>query len=133
MKPLLWMTAVSAISWLLVMAISEGRGHPEILAGMLGPLIVAGGSWIVYERTHRVAPARLTSVMIAAMAAKVLACGVYVAVVIGLADMRPVPFAVSFAGYFIVLYAMEALFLRRLLLVDLGSPGGEGGSTFGRM
>jgi hypothetical protein len=31
-------------------------------------------------------------------------------------DLRPVPFVLSFTGAFIALYAMEALFLRRLLL-----------------
>jgi hypothetical protein len=32
---------------------------------------------------------------------------------------------VSFAAYFIVLHAMEAWFLRRLLMNDLRSPGSE--------
>jgi hypothetical protein len=30
------------------------------------------------------------------------------------AGLRPTPFVVSFAGYFIALHAMEAFFLRRL-------------------
>ena len=36
-------------------------------------------------------------------------------------DLRPVPFVVSFTGYFIALHTMEALFLRRLF-DDLRSP-----------
>jgi hypothetical protein len=36
-----------------------------------------------------------------------------------------VPFVVSFAAYFLALHAMEALFLRRLLMDDLRSPSGE--------
>jgi hypothetical protein len=39
--------------------------------------------------------------------------------------LRPVPFVASFTSYFIALYAMEALFLRRLLSIDPRPPGRE--------
>jgi hypothetical protein len=45
-----------------------------------------------------------------------------VAVMLGLVDVRPVPFVASFTGYFIALYAMEALFLKRLLTVGARLP-----------
>ena len=41
--------------------------------------------------------------------------GVYVVVMLRVMMLRPVPFVVSFTAYFITLYAMEALLLRRLL------------------
>ena len=44
---------------------TDGRGDPEVLFGMAGPLASAVGSWVVYERAHRSAPGRLTNVMIA--------------------------------------------------------------------
>ncbi len=40
--------------------------------------------------------------------------GGYVIVMVRVAAVRPIPFMVSFTGFFIGLYAMEALFLRRL-------------------
>jgi hypothetical protein len=40
-------------------------------------------------------------------------------------DLRPVPFIVSFAAYFIALHTIEATFLRRLLMNDLRSPTSE--------
>jgi hypothetical protein len=63
--------------------------------------------------------------MIAALAVKMVFFGGYVAAMLRGLDLRPVPFVVSFAAYFIVLHVMEAMFLRRLLMNDLRSPGGE--------
>jgi len=123
MKPALVMVAVSAATWFLADAVSGSR--PELLAGMAGPLVVAVASWVAYERVHRSAPERLTNVMIGALALKMAFFGGYLIVMIRVMDMRPVPFVVSFAGYFIALHAMEAMFLRRLLTDGLGSPGRE--------
>jgi hypothetical protein len=40
--------------------------------------------------------------------------GGYVAVMLKMLGLHPIPFMVSFTGYFIALYFTEALFLRRL-------------------
>lgn len=119
-----WMVAVSGLSWLLVTALADDTA-PELFFGMIGPLVCAAGSWVAYERAYLAAPARLTSVMIGALALKMVLFGAYVVVMLRMLDVRPVPFVVSFTGYFLALYAMEALFLRRLLMHDLRSPGGE--------
>jgi hypothetical protein len=123
MKPVAWMAGVSWASWLLMRM--TGAQDPEVLFGMAGPLAAAAGSWIAYERAYRSAPGRLTSVMITALALKMLFFGGYVAVMLRALEMQPVPFVVSFAGYFIALHAMEAMFLRRLLSNDLRSPTSE--------
>ena len=125
MKPAAWMTGAALMSWLALTVTSEGRGDPEILLGMAGPLVSAVGSWVAYERAHRSAPGRLTNVMIAALAVKMVFFGGYVGVMLRGLDVRPVPFVVSFAAYFIALHAMEAMFLRRLLMNDLRSPASE--------
>jgi hypothetical protein len=70
--------------------------------------------WMVMEQTYRRDPARLTAVMIAAFAGKLVFFGAYVAVMLGLLAVRPIPFVVSFTSYFIGLYLIEALYLRRL-------------------
>jgi hypothetical protein len=125
MTPIAWMAGASLTSWLLMRVTSEGRGDPELLFGMAGPLASAVGSWVAYERAHRSAPGRLTNVMIAALVVKMVFFGGYVVMMLRGLDLRPVPFVVSFAAYFIALHVMEALFLRRLLINDLRSPSGE--------
>ena len=125
MKPVAWMTGVSLTAWLLTRALADGRADTEVLFGMAGPLASAVGSWVAYERAHRVAPGRLTNVMMAALAVKMVFFGGYVVVMLRGFGLQPVPFIVSFAAYFIALHAMEAFFLRRLLMNDLRSPGGE--------
>jgi hypothetical protein len=125
MKPALWMTGMGLMSWLAAAVTSRGSADPEVLLGMAGPLVSAVGSWIAYERAHRSAPGRLTNVMIAALAVKMVFFGAYVGVMLRGLNLRPVPFVVSFAAYFIALHAMEAMFLRRLLMNDLRSPTSE--------
>jgi hypothetical protein len=125
MKPAAWMAGASLTSWLVITVTSGGSGNPEALLGMAGPLVSAVGSWFAYERAHRSAPKGLTNVMIAALAVKMIFFGTYVGVMLRGLDLRPVPFVTSFAAYFIALYAMEAMFLRRLLMNDLRSLTGE--------
>jgi hypothetical protein len=86
----------------------------EVLLGMLGPLVVAVASWELAERTYRRSPERLTGVMAAAFAGKMLFFGAYVTVMLMGVSLRPVPFVVSFTAYFIGLHVTEALCLRRL-------------------
>jgi hypothetical protein len=42
--------------------------------------------------------------------------GLYMAVMLRVVDLRPVPFVVGFASYLIGLYLMEALLLKRLFV-----------------
>jgi hypothetical protein len=86
-----------------------------VVFGALGPLLVAWGSWKLAERTWRREPHRLTGVMIAAFAGKLVFFGVYVAVMLSVLSLRPVPFVASFTTSFIALHLAEALALRRLL------------------
>jgi hypothetical protein len=86
----------------------------ELFFGMMAPLAVTGGSWLLAERTYRRDPARLTPLMVAAFAAKLAFFGGYVAVMLGVLNLRPVPFVVSFTGTYIALHLAEALCLRRL-------------------
>lgn len=107
------MIGTSVASWLLV-ALAAGEVRREALFGMLGPLLSACATWVAIEIAHRSAPARLTAVMIGGFAAKMVFFGAYVAVMLRVLELRPVPFVVSFTAYFIALYTLEAVFLRRL-------------------
>jgi hypothetical protein len=115
MSPLGWMVGSSAGSWAAIAAAAGERAHPELLFGMLGPLASAVVTWVAVERTFRAAPERLTGVMIVGFGVKMVLFGAYVAIMLRLAGLRPIPFVAGFTGYFIALHMMEALFLRRLL------------------
>lgn len=108
------MVGASLAVWLGATAITGSRTGLEVLAGMVGPLIVATGTWVMTERTYRRHPERLTALMIAAFGVKMVFFGVYVAVALMALPVRPIPFVTSFIGYFIGLYLIEALYLRRL-------------------
>ena len=81
---------------------------------MLGPLVMACTSWVMTERTYKQDPRALTGLMVTAFAFKLVFFGGYVAVMLRVLQLRPVPFAVSFSSYFIALHAAEAICLRRL-------------------
>ena len=110
--PLLWMAGTCAGAWLVV-AVVAPELNPEVLLGILGPLVSAMATWVVVARATAV-PERVTGVMVTGLAVKMVFFGVYVAGMLKGAGLRPVPFVVSFAASFIVLHAMEAGFLRGL-------------------
>jgi hypothetical protein len=124
MAPLWWMAGVTVGAWLVTTAIVGTRWHPELLLGLAGPLLSAAATWVAIVRAYRSSPERLTGVMGVAFLAKMLFFAAYVIGSVRVLGARPVPFISSFTAFFIALYAMEAWFLRRLLVTP-GSPGRE--------
>lgn len=102
------------LSWLAVSAVGGSRVNPEALYGMLGPLAAACITWVAVQQTWRANPVGLTGVMIVGFAAKLAFFALYVAIMIRVLELRPVPFVLAFVGYFIALYAMQAFYLKRL-------------------
>jgi hypothetical protein len=114
MKPVAWMAGAGVASWAAATALAGMTAALEIALGVIGPLIVTGGFWVLAERTYRRDPARMTALMIKAFAGKMVFFGLYVAVVLAVLSVRPLPFVVTFTSAFIVLHAMEAIHLQRL-------------------
>ncbi|MEO7192908.1 MAG: hypothetical protein ABI051_17825 [Vicinamibacterales bacterium] len=114
--PVWWMAGPSVVVWLVTTLATHGRLHPELLLGMAAPLLVAITSWAVMRVTFGLGPERLMGAIVQLFAAKMVLFGAYVTIMLRMFHLRPVPFIVSFAAYFIALYAMEAVFLRRLLM-----------------
>jgi hypothetical protein len=85
-----------------------------VAAGIAGPAAAALLSWVAAERTWRREPARLTSVMTAAFAGKVVFFAAYVAFMLSVLSLPPVPFAATFTASFVTLHLVEALALKRL-------------------
>jgi hypothetical protein len=114
MSPIAWMAGASLLSWLAVSAL-RGDQNPEAFYGMLGPLVSGSLTWMAIDRVWRSSPAGLTAVMIVGFAAKLAFFALYVVIMIRVMSLRPVPFVAAFVSYFIALYAMQALFLKRLI------------------
>lgn len=105
----------SVTSCLAAMMAGGAAVTPEVAYGMAAPLVSTVVSWQIAERTHASAPERLTGVLVAAFGIKMVLFGAYVAVVLGVLDLRPVPFVASFTGYYVALHFGEALLLKRLM------------------
>jgi len=116
MKAVVAMAAASIASVLVVGILVDPRARLAVLLGMLGPLLMAGGSWVLAERTYRERPQALMSVMIAAFAFKLVFFGAYVGLAIGVLRVQPVPFIVSFTTCFIALHLIEAFWMKRLFV-----------------
>lgn len=112
-RPLPVMIGGSVASWALITLGGAASLNPELGLGMVAPLLSAALSWRVVERTHAVAPERVTGLLIAGFAAKMVFFGAYLGVMAAL-GLRLRVFVVSFAAYFIALHAVEAGYLRRL-------------------
>ncbi len=115
MKTVSWMVGLSLISWLGIAGLFGRQTGLAALAGLLAPLVVASGTWLLMERAYRRNPAGLTRVILKAFVGKMIFFGAYVAVVLSALSIRPIPFIVSFTAYFICLHVTEAICLRRLL------------------
>lgn len=108
------MAVVCVGSALAATALLRDRVDGEVLLGMLGPLVLAAGTWIATEWTYRRNPEGVTPLMIKAFAVKVVFIGGYVAAMLAVVRVQPVPFVVSFTSYFIALHLSEAVMMRRL-------------------
>jgi hypothetical protein len=113
-NPLGSMVGISLLTWTVTVVALGTEAVVEGLLGVAAPLAAAGASWVVAERTHRLRPDRLTSMMVKAFAAKMVFFGVYVIVMLGPLSLGPVPFMTSFTATYIALHVTEAIYLRRL-------------------
>jgi hypothetical protein len=113
MKLVGWMAAAAALVAALAAAVWPAFAG-EIVLGMCGPLVETAATWTLTDVVYRRRPERLTKVMVAAFAAKLVFFGAYVTVMVTVLDVRPVPFMASFTTFFIALHFAEALALRRL-------------------
>ena len=122
MRPAWWMVGLAVLTWLGISAYPGVDSDRDVLFGMLAPLAGAVGTWVLVARTFPSRPERLTSLMVAAFGAKLVGFGAYVAAMLTVVEVRPVPFVVSFTMYFIALHLFEALCLKRLFARHAAAP-----------
>lgn len=108
------MVGVCAASWLATLIFVPWQTGFEILCGLSGPLAATVASWILAEKKYSRRPEALTTLMIVLFGAKLVFFAAYLAIMLRVLLLRPMPFVVSFTVYFIVLYLIEALYLKRL-------------------
>ena len=113
MKPVLYLTAACVVS-LAMAATAMPAIATELLLGMAAPLVAGVATLVMVEHTYRRDPAALTPLMIKAFGTKLVLFGGYVATVVGLTPLDPIPFVASFCVYFIGLHLTEAWLLRSL-------------------
>jgi hypothetical protein len=114
MKFVGWVAAASVLSALTITALLGERVEFEVWLGMAGPLVAELATWVVVERTHKRRPEQVSGQLLRAFLGKVVFFGVYVAVALTAGPVRPLPFVVSFTGYFLALHLTAAVGLRRL-------------------
>jgi hypothetical protein len=114
MTPIVWMVGLSLVGWIVITLVAAEPVNPELLWGLVGPLASAVITWFLVARAYRMSPERVTSVLVAGFGAKIVFFGLYLAFMVRVMELRVVPFAVAFVGYVVALYALEALFLKRL-------------------
>ena len=109
------------IAWAAVTLMVPGMAV-EIGLGMVAPLIVAIVSMRQVERIHARAPRAVTSFLVKAFGVKMVLFGLYVALIIGLFAVDPIPFVASFTSSFICLHGIEALHLHSLSSATATDP-----------
>ena len=109
------MTVGSVATWVVASALSPPTAVATLL-GMAAPLAVTTSTLVLVERAHRRDPESVTPLMIKAFGAKLVFFGGYVGVMLGVLSVPAIPFVVSFTAYFVGLYLVEALCLRRLFM-----------------
>lgn len=113
-RPLWWMAGTSLGSFLMVGLWFERQAAAPVFFGMLGPLVMAVATWVLTERMFRRNPGGVTALMVAAFGAKMVFVALYLVVMLRLVGVEAMPFVASFTSYFVLLYAIEALYLKRL-------------------
>ena len=114
MSAVWWMAGVSLLGGLGAMAIFGPESRAEVVAGFAAPLLSGSGSATLTERMYRLQPERVLPLMMTGFVVKMAFFGVYVAVMLSVVQLQPVPFTLSFTAAFIALHMIEALQLRRL-------------------
>lgn len=123
MNPAMYMVAGCLGSSLLATVLLGDAGGPEIILGMLAPLVAVTVTWRLIEREHGRNPAGVTALMIKTFAVKLVFFATYAVVVVGILGFQPMTFLVSFTCYFLALYGVQAVLLQRLAARSLGSSG----------
>jgi len=114
MKLLWWMSAGSILAAIVLTFVAGKQTRMEIWFGMAAPLIATIVSWIAMVRQYGRNSRGMTGLLIRALAAKVVFFAVYFIVLLRSRCVRPIPFVICFAGFYLALHIAEAIGLSRM-------------------
>jgi hypothetical protein len=114
MKLLWWMSAGSILTAIMISLVTGMQTRVEIWLGMAGPLIATIASWIAMVRQYARNNRGMTNLLIRAFAAKVVFFAIYIIVLLRSGYVRPIPFVICFAGFYLALHIAEAIGLSRM-------------------
>lgn len=86
----------------------------EIFIGMAAPLLVTIFSIIWIKKVFKADPEKLTSTMAKSFFIKMVLFALYFIIILSFYAFEPNPFVISFTGFFILFYIIEAMFLQKL-------------------
>ena len=86
----------------------------EIFIGMIAPLVVTVFSITWINKVFKADPEKLTAAMTKSFLAKMILFALYFILIFSFYTFEPIPFVVSFTGFFILFYIIEAIFLQKL-------------------
>jgi hypothetical protein len=114
MKLLWWMSIGSILTAIVITFVVDMQTRMEIWLGMAGPLIATIVSWIAMVRQYARNNRGMTRLLLKAFAAKVIFFAVYIIVLLRSHCVRPIPFVICFAGFYLALHIVEAIGLSRM-------------------
>ena len=86
----------------------------EIFLGMFAPLLVSVLSIIWIDKVYKDDPEKTTSVLTKSFFIKMVFFALYFIIILSFSTFEPNPFVISFTGFFILFYIIEAVFLQKL-------------------
>ena len=86
----------------------------EVFLGMTAPLLVTIFSIFWIEKVFKTDKEKLTATMAKSFFIKMVLFALYFIIILGFYTFEPIPFVISFTGFFILFYIIEAIFLQKL-------------------
>jgi hypothetical protein len=114
LSPIHRIMLATVVLGLSLTAVAGVGAAADVLLGLACPALVASGAWVFLERVQRMSPERSMRAMVGLFMAKMIVFGAYIAALLTLGLVSPVPFVVSFGVSFLTLHLIQAMELRRL-------------------
>ena len=86
----------------------------EVFLGMVAPLLVTIFSIFWIGKVFKIDKEKITATMTKSFFIKMVLFALYFIMILSFYTFKPIPFVLSFTGFFILFYIIEAIFLQKL-------------------
>ena len=87
----------------------------EIILGMIAPLLISIFSIQLAKRANSASPKKLTATLTKSFFIKMVLFALYFIIILTFYAFEQIPFVISFTGFFILFYIIEAISLQKLI------------------